>query len=81
MFEGRDYPKSLSEETFNEWLEKGRGSRMGYKYLLIIWDEFESAYRAVYSDDREAMNQYDRSPVSRERLVAAYDLYSESRIL
>jgi hypothetical protein len=80
MFEGRDFPKSLDEEVFNLWLENGRLSKVGYKYLLIIWDEYESAYRPVYTEHREDMNQYDRSPTSRERLVAAYDLYSESRI-
>lgn len=81
MFEGRDFPKALDEEVFNQWLENGRLSKIGYKYLLIIWDEFDSAYQPVYTEDRNDVNQYDRSALSRERLVAAYDLYSESRIL
>ena len=39
MFEGREYPKSLKEEVFNDWLEKGRQSKMGYLYLMVVWNE------------------------------------------
>ena len=81
MFDGPDFPKSLDEEVFNSWLENGRLSKIGYKYLLVIWDDFESAYHPVYVEHREQIGQYDKSPISRERLVAAYDLYSESRIV
>jgi hypothetical protein len=81
MFEGPDFPKSLDEEVFNSWLENGRLSKMGYKYLLVIWDEFESAYRPVYAEHRNEINQYENTAVARERLVAAYDLYSESRLV
>ncbi|HEY0772018.1 MAG TPA: hypothetical protein VGD31_16945 [Sphingobacteriaceae bacterium] len=83
MFEGAAFPKSLNEEIFNSWLEKGRSSNMGYKYLLVIWDEYESNYRAAYAEDREELGGSDRYPsgVGRESMVAAYDLYSESRIL
>lgn len=80
MFDGPDYPKSLDEEVFNLWLEQGRESRIGYKYLLVVWNTYESAYQPVYTEHRHEINQYDRNPMSRERLVAAYDLYSESRI-
>jgi hypothetical protein len=82
MFDGPDYPKSLNEEAFNEWLEKGRQSKIGYNYLLVVWDEYDATYRPVYVEKREEIDQYDKyktSPV-REQLVAAYDLYSESRI-
>lgn len=79
MFEGQDYPKALDEETFNRWLEKGRLSKIGYSHLLIVWDDYESAYRPVYVSHRDEIEAY-RKPGSRERLVAAYDLYSESRI-
>lgn len=81
MFEGREFPKSLDEEVFNSWLEKGRLSKMGYKYLLIIWEQYDSAYQPVYLEHRDDISQYDQSTTSRERLVAAYDLYSESRIV
>jgi hypothetical protein len=80
MFEGREFPKSLDEDVFDRWLENGRLSKMGYKYLLIIWDEYQATYLPVYTEHRDDIKQYDRSPLSRERLVAAYDLYSESRI-
>ncbi len=79
MFEGQDYPKALDEETFNRWLEKGRLSKIAYSHLLIVWDDYESAYRPVYVSHRDEIEAY-RKPGSRERLVAAYDLYSESRI-
>lgn len=80
MFESPDFPKSLSEEVFNSWLENGRQSKIGYKYLLVVWDDFDSAYQPVYIEDREEIDRYDKSSVGRERLVAVYDLYSESRI-
>ena len=80
MFEGRDYPKPLAEEVFNGWLENGRSSKIGYSHLLVIWDDYESAYRPVYVSRREEINTYKASG-SGERFIAAYDLYSESRIL
>jgi len=80
MFDGRGFPKSLDDEVFNLWLEKGRSSKIGYNYLLIIWDEYESAYRPVYVARRDEISQYKAS-ISRELLLAAYDLYSESRIV
>jgi hypothetical protein len=79
MFDGRDYPKSLDEEVFNLWLEKGRSSKMGYLYLLIVWNEYDSEYQPVYSASREDIEKLKNS--SGERLVAAYDLYSESRVV
>lgn len=82
MFDGPDFPKSLDEEVFNSWLEKGRLSNLGYHYLLVIWDEYESAYRAVYAERREEIEQYEtyKASTSTRQLVAVYDLYSESRI-
>jgi hypothetical protein len=80
MFDGPDFRKSLNEEVFNLWLENGRLSRLGYHYLLIVWDEYEAAYQPVYVERRTEIEQYKKSG-SRERLVAAYDLYSESRIM
>ena len=80
MFDGLGLPKSLDEGVFDLWLENGRNARIGYKYLLIIWDDYESVYQPVYVERREEIGQYDSSAVSRERLIAAYDLYSESRV-
>lgn len=82
MFEGSDFPKSLDEEMFDAWLQTGRDSRIGYKYLLIIWDNYDNDYQAVYVEERESIKKYERyeSSTGRESLVAAYDLYSESRV-
>ena len=79
MFDGPDFPQSLHEEVFNLWLENGRESKIGYHYLLIIWDAYESAYHPVYVEDRNEIGTYTTS--NRERMIAAYDLYSESRIV
>jgi hypothetical protein len=81
MFEGPDFPKSLSEEVFDLWLEKGRLSKIGYHYLLVVWDEYESGYQPVYAEHREEIKTYQKASNSRERLIAVYDLYSESRII
>ena len=79
MFEGREFPKPLDEEVFNQWLEKGRSSRIGYSHLLFVWDDYESAYQPIYVSHRDEIQTY-KTAGSRERFVAAYDLYSESRI-
>ena len=83
MFEGRGFPKSLDEEAFNLWLENGRQSKIGYNYLLIVWDGYESMYRPVYVAHRDEIGEYEpyETSTGRESLVAAYDLYSESRII
>jgi hypothetical protein len=80
MFEGREYPKSLDEAVFNRWLESGRQSKLRYLYLLVVWDEYDSDYHPVYAERRTEIESY-REAGRRERLVAAYDLYSESRIV
>lgn len=80
MFDGPDFPTSLNEETFNAWLETGRLSKIGYHYLLIVWDEYESEYQPVYVARRDEIETYKTSG-DRERLIAVYDLYSESRIM
>ena len=83
MFEGASFPKSLDEQIFEDWLENGRRSRIPYAYLLIIWDDIEGAYQPIYAEDRNEIDQYDRytNTPGRQLLVAAYDLYSESRIV
>lgn len=83
MFDSSEFPTSLDEALFNSWLENGRQSKLSYNYLLIIWDELESAYQPVYLETRDALNDYTKhkTPAGRESLVAAYDLYSESRVV
>jgi hypothetical protein len=83
MFNGPDFPKSLDEEVFSAWLENGRLSKIGFNYLLIVWDEYDSLYRPIYAQHRDEIGEYDtyKSSTNRESLIAAYDLYSESRIV
>lgn len=83
MFESHEHPQSLDEEIFNNWLENGRSSKLGYHYMLVVWDSYESAYRPIYIEERDAIEPYRESATttSPEKLVAVYDLYSESRIL
>jgi hypothetical protein len=80
MFDGPGFPKSLDEEVFTRWLENGRLSKVGYLYLLIVWDEYEASYQPMYVATRDEMMEQKKSG-NRERLIAAYDLYSESRII
>ena len=82
MFEGRDYPKSLSEHQFEAWLEEGRDSAINYEYMLVIWDEFEAMYKAEYVENRTVLSSYPifGQDIAQETVIAVYDLYSESRI-
>ncbi len=83
MFDGPDYPQALDEALFNSWMEKGRESKIAYRYLLVLWDEIETNYLPVFVENRgdiESYEKYGASPV-RQLLVAAYDLYSESKIV
>lgn len=82
MFDSPDFPRSLEEREFESWLERGRESKISYSYLLVIWDELEGKYFPEFVENRSEINRYERygdSP-DRQSLVAAYDLYSESRI-
>ncbi|MEP2026357.1 MAG: hypothetical protein ABJH98_08020 [Reichenbachiella sp.] len=82
MFDGSEYPQSLNEEEFDNWLERGRDSKIAYNYLLIIWDALDEKYLPVYIEDRVGIQLYDPYPYSssQEALIAVYDLYSEARI-
>jgi hypothetical protein len=82
MFNSSEYPKPLDESLFNTWLEQGRASRIPYAYLLIIWDELEGEYLPVYVEKRTDLLSYEKYGTSpaQQLLVAAYDLYSESRV-
>ncbi|WP_422358834.1 hypothetical protein [Reichenbachiella sp.] len=82
MFDGSYYPKSLEEEEFENWLEKGRLSKIGYTFLLVVWDALEEMYLPIYIEDRNAIASYELYPYAtgQEALIAVYDLYSEARI-
>ena len=82
MFNGPDFPKALEENIFNDWLETGRQSKIAYSYLLVIWDSYDGEYRPIYAEKRDEIDQYDRYDAGsgRESLIAAYDLFSESKI-
>ncbi|WP_158857508.1 hypothetical protein [Lunatibacter salilacus] len=83
MFEGPNYPQPLDESLLDEWLEKGRLSKIPYAYLVIIWDELEASYAPVYVEQRSELQKYPRygQAPDHQLLVAAYDLYSETRII
>ena len=82
MFNSPEYPKSLSETQFMTWLEKGRASKIPYEYLLVLWDDLEQEYLPVYVENRAAIKGYEKYGCSpaQQLLVAAYDLFSESRV-
>jgi hypothetical protein len=83
MFDSPDYPKSVDEATFDAWLEEGRSSKIAYAYMLVVWDEIEQKYFPAYVEGRNGIEQYERygdSP-AQQLLVAAYDLYSESKVV
>jgi hypothetical protein len=78
MFESSTSQRSLEEERFEIWLENGRNHKLGYQYMLVIWDEYTTDFRPVYLFERSDLTSYV-SPQS-EEVLAAYDLYSESRV-
>lgn len=82
MFDSPGFPRSLDEAVFDSWLEMGRASKIPYGFLLIIWDEIEEEYLPFFAENRSEIEGYEKygdSP-ARQLLVAAYDLYSESRV-
>lgn len=70
--------KALSEDQFETWLEKGRDSAIGFHYLLIIWNELDQEYQVQFLTERIQIFEY--KPSTSEALIAAYDLYSGTRI-
>lgn len=82
MFEGLNYPKSLDEALFESWMEAGRASPISYCYLLIFWDELDEKYLPGFAIKRSEIGEHEKYGYSptRQLLVAAYDLYSESRV-
>ena len=82
MFNSSEYPKPLDEGQFTSWLERGRESKIPYEYLLVLWDDLEQEYLPVYVENRRAIQGYEKYGTSpaQQLLVAAYDLFSESRV-
>ena len=74
------FGKALNEETFDSWMEKGRKSNIGYHYLAIIWNTLEEDYQSAFIETREDLDKLPIHLGLQEKLVAIYDLYSESRI-
>ena len=79
MFESQ-YGKSLSEEEFEQWFENGRDHPIGNKYLLVTWNTLDQVFSPKYFTSREELRQFASVDNYQEELVAAYDLFSESRI-
>jgi hypothetical protein len=82
MFESPDYPSPLNESIFNTWFEKGRASKIPYAYLLVLWDELDTRYFPVFIENRKEVEEYKLKANSpgHSRFIAAYDLFSETRI-
>jgi hypothetical protein len=82
MFDGNEYPKSIEESQFEQWLEEGRESKMAYEYMLIVWDELDGEYHPEYVDSREKIRKYPfwGETGGHSATIAVYDLFSESRI-
>lgn len=82
MFENLKFLNALEEDRFEEWMEDGRESKLSFTLLVVLWDEMEKDYRPVYLIDRSDLEKYqnDRGNIS-DVFVAAYDLYSESKIV
>lgn len=83
MFEGPNYPQPLDESILDEWMEKGRASKIPFAYIIIIWDELETAYLPVFVEKHSEIQKYPRygQAPDHQLLVAAYDLYSETRVV
>lgn len=79
MFESLHKPKALDEDLFENWLEQGRESLLGYQYLLVIWNDLDTEYQPIYLSSRAELHDYQGSQA--EIPVAAYDLYSESKVM
>lgn len=82
MFDGPNYPTSLSEDQFEAWLEEGRSSKIVYNFMLIVWKVYDEVYQPIYVTERKEINSFEQFPYATgsEALIAVYDLYSESRI-
>lgn len=81
MFESSGHGGSLDEELFEAWLEKGRSGKVGFHYLIVIWNSWDNDFRPAYVETREDIYDYQKNIDATEEMVAIYDLYSESRVV
>lgn len=77
MFDGLGFSKTLSEDTFDQWLINGRESKINYEFMLVIWEEGEQDYCPIYLERREEIDEHQGS---HSTVVAAYHLFSETKI-
>ncbi len=80
MFESFGNGKSLDEDLFDEWLEKGRENKIGYQFMLVTWTVQDEDFKPIYFLNREDLMSF-RADGIQEKAIAAYDLFSESRIM
>lgn len=80
MFGSRGFGKELDETIFEEWLEKGRNQLVGYKIMAVSWETTDEEFQHNYFFDKEQLNDFVNEN-STSVFIAAYDLYSESRLL
>jgi len=80
MFGSMGFRKELDESIFEEWLEKGRNQLVGYKIMAVSWETIEEEFQHNYFFDKEQLNDFVNEKGT-SVFIAAYDLYSESRLL
>ncbi len=82
MFENLHFSTPLNEERFDDWLVQGGESKIRYSHMIVLWDEMEKDYRPRYLTERAELTKYQDNPsMVGDVMVAAYDLYTESKIL
>ena len=83
MFEGPSYPNALDESVFEEWLKKWCLRKTPFAYLLVIWDKLDRTYITAYvakQSEHQNFARYGQAP-DHQPLVAAYGLFSETRVV
>lgn len=82
MFETLGFPKGLDESVFQKWLDKGRNSPLSVNYLIVKWNEMEEEFEPQYLEHKEQIKELssEQKNYTNEKIVAVYDIYSESRI-
>lgn len=84
MFEGPEYRKSLDEDTFDQWLENGRESKMNYEFMLVIWDDMAHDYLPEYVESRQQISSQGLGIYGKTNgltsIVAIYNLFSEAKV-
>ncbi|SNT26796.1 hypothetical protein SAMN05421640_3056 [Ekhidna lutea] len=82
MFENLNFDEPLDENRFDQWFDEGRESKIRFEYLVVLWDEMEKDYRPVFLAERAKLKKYVDDPANvGDVFVAAYDLYTESKVM